>query len=86
VRIALAGDEVQEVLALEAERFEQRHLRAVDVTRARPPFAVRRSRLLRCLVVHRDLALGLHVVEDRHLVAADDGDAADLVWVEPRKV
>ena len=38
------------------------------------------------LVVHRELALGLHVVEDGHLFAADDGQLSDLVRIEPGDV
>ena len=38
------------------------------------------------LLVDRHLALGLHVVEDDHLLAADDGHLAHLVRVEPREV
>ena len=38
------------------------------------------------LLVDRHLALRLHVVEDHHLLAADDGHLAHLVGVEPREV
>src|SRR6266508_990500 len=85
-RVTLACDEVEEVLALEAKRLEERNLRAVDVPGPRAPFSEGRRRLLGCLGVHRHLALQLHVVEHGHLVAADDGDPADLVRVEPREV
>ena len=44
------------------------------------------SRERDALVVHRDLAVGVHVVEDGHLVAADDREAARLVRVEPGEV
>ena len=45
-----------------------------------------RRRLLGPLLVDRHLALGLHVVEHDHLLAADDGHLAHLVRVEPRQV
>src|SRR5947199_12434 len=45
--------------------------------------AVRARRLRGRLVVDRDLVLELHVVEDGHLLAADDGDLPHLVRVEP---
>ena len=38
------------------------------------------------LVVDRDLAVGLHVVEDDHLLRADDRQLAHLVRVEPAQV
>ena len=40
----------------------------------------------RPLVVDRDLAVGLHVVEHGHLGGADHGHLAHLVRVEPRQV
>ena len=62
--------EPHEVRALEPQRLGVRELGAEGVARARPPLAVRLGRLLRRLVVDRDLVLELHVVEDGHLVAA----------------
>src|SRR3954451_18852816 len=78
--------EPDEVLALELERLVVPHLRAEDVAGPRPPLAVRVRRLLRRLVVDRDLAVELHVVEDGHLVPPDHGEAPHLVRVEPRQV
>ena len=64
-------------------------LRDVDVAEAhRDVLAVglAGARALGALVVDGDLALGLHVVEDDHLLRADDGHLADLVRVEPAQV
>src|SRR6266508_3316692 len=84
--VALAAHEREEVLALELERLVVRDVRNVDRPRARHPLAVVRRRLPRPLLVHRHLALQLHVVEDDHLVLSDDRDPAHLVRVEPREV
>ena len=84
--VALARDEAQELLALELERLVGRDLRDRDVAGARLPLAVAVRALPRRLLVHRHLALELHVVEDDHLLAADDGHPAHLVRVEPRQV
>src|SRR5438034_1374147 len=64
--------EPHEVRAFEPQRLGVRELGAEGVARAGPPLAVRLGRLFRRLVVHGDLVLELHVVEDRHLVAAHD--------------
>src|SRR6478609_2388676 len=58
--------EREEVLELEPERLVVRDLRAVDVTRPRAPLAVALRGLPRRLLVHGDLPLELHVVEDDH--------------------
>src|SRR5437773_702665 len=58
------GDEIEEMLHLEAQRLVVRDLGAEDVAGARAPLAVGLGRLPRRLVVDRDLALELHVVED----------------------
>ena len=63
-------------MALEPQRLVVRDLGAEDVARARLPLAVGRGRLPRALLVDRHLALELHVVEDDHLLPADDGDLA----------
>jgi hypothetical protein len=63
------------MLTLEPQRLGRVHLRAVDVAGTGAP-----------VVVHGDLPLALHVVEDRHSVVAHHGDPADLVRVEPREV
>ena len=81
-----ALDEPEEVAALELQRLVVRDPRAVLRARARLPLAVALRRLPRGLLVDRDLVLELHVVEDDHLVAADDGHPAHLVRVEPRQV
>src|SRR6476646_4788495 len=78
--------EREEVLELEPERLVVRDLRAVDVTRPRAPLAVALRGLPRRLLVHGDLPLELHVVEDDHLLAPDDGHLPHLVGVEPRQV
>src|SRR5689334_22753352 len=78
--IVLAVDELEEVLALESQRLGGGDLRDVDVARGD------RARAVGALLVDRDLALRLHVVEDRHLLAADDGHLPHLVRVEPRQV
>ena len=48
------------------------------------PYVV--DRLPRRLLVDRDLAVELHVVEDGHLLRADDGHLSHLVRVEPGQV
>ena len=79
-------DEPHEVPALELQRLVVREFGAEDVARPRAPLAVRIGRLLGRLVVDRDLLVELHVVEDGHLVAADDREPPHLVRVEPREV
>ena len=79
-------DEPQEVLQLEAERLVVRDLGARDVARPRPPLPVGRGGLPRRLLVDGHLPLELHVVEDDHLLAPDDGHPPHLVRVEPREV
>src|SRR6266511_3751362 len=81
--VALAGHEPQEVLALEPKRLRGGDLRDEDVAAPGLPLAVALGPLPRRLVVDRHLALQLHVVEHRHPVAADDGQAPHLVRVEP---
>src|SRR6188472_1700120 len=78
--------EREEVLELEPERLVVRDLRAVDVTRPRAPLAVALRGLPRRLLVHGDLPLELHVVEDDHLLAPDDRHPPHLVRVEPREM
>src|SRR6201984_1066238 len=78
--------ELHEVPALELQRLGVRELGAERVTGAGAPLAVRVRRLLGCLVVDGDLVVELHVVEDGHLVAADDREPPHLVGVEPRQV
>src|SRR5882724_8270810 len=72
VRLALARDQPQEVLALTPQRLCRVDRRTVDVARAGSP-----------VVVDRDLPVPLHVVEHRHPLVADDGDSPDLVWIQP---
>src|SRR5579884_320579 len=84
--VAVALDELEEAGALEPQRLGGRDLRDVDVARPRLPLAVRLGALPGRLLVHRHLPLELHVVEDRHLLAAHDGELPHLVRVEPRQV
>src|SRR5581483_9604490 len=84
--VVLAAHELEEEGALEPERLGRGDLRDVDVAGARLPLAVRLGALPRRLLVHGHLPLELHVIEDRHLLASDDGDLAHLVRVEPREV
>ena len=84
--VALARDETQERSALEPERLVGGDLRDVDVACPRLPFAVGVDGLPRRLLVDRDLAVELHVVEHGHLLGADHGHLPHLVRVEPREV
>src|SRR4051812_3454739 len=84
--VALAGDQLQEVLAFQPQRLGGRDLRDEDVAAPRLPLAVGLGALPRRLVLDRHLALQLHVVEDGHPVAPDDGHPTHLVRVEPREV
>ena len=84
--VAALAHEPHEVRELEPQRLVGRDLRAEDVAGARLPLAEVLRRLLGPLLVDRHLALELHVVEDDHLVAADDGQLPHLVRVEPREV
>src|SRR3954449_550373 len=77
---------VSEVAALDPQRLFVRHTRAPDVTGARDVLAKRAVVLVEALVVDDQLLLELHVVEGRHLVRTDDGEAALLVRVEPGQV
>src|SRR5205823_8687090 len=86
VAVSVAGDQTQELLALQLQRLVRGDLRHVDVPRARLPLAVRVGPLPRRLLVDGHLALELHVVEDDHLLAPDDGDPPHLVRVEPGEV
>src|SRR5262245_41178828 len=72
-------DEREKMLDLEPQRLVVRDLRAEDVSRASAPLAVRFRRLPGRLLVDGHLALQLHVVEDRHLLPADDGHLPHLV-------
>ena len=85
-RVALAGDQREEVAALEPQRLVGRDLRAVDVAGPRLPLAVLLGRLPRALLEDRHLALQLHVVEDDHLLLPDDRDPPHLLRVEPGEV
>src|SRR4051794_13103662 len=75
-----------EVLALQPQRLIVRHARRPDVARARDVLAVGVGLLVEALVVHRDLALRVHVVERRHPLRADHRETPLLVRVEPRQV
>src|SRR3954452_921627 len=77
-RLAFA-DAFGEVAALDPQRLLVRHPPAPDVTGARDVLAVRAVGLVEALVVDDELLLELHVVEGRHLVAADDREAPLLV-------
>src|ERR1700716_2035870 len=81
--VAHAGDEV---LALGAQRLGVGDPRAPGVARPRDVLAVGAGALVEALVVHRHLALELHVVERGHPPGADDGEAPLLVWVQPGQV
>src|SRR5919201_449773 len=84
--VAVPVEEREEVAALEAQRLVRRHFRDPDVAASRLPLAVGLDLLPRRLLVHRHLPLELHVVEDGHFLAPDDGDPPHLVRVEPRQV
>ncbi len=60
--------------------------RAADVARAGDVLAVGARALRVALVVDGDLALDVHVVEGRHALGPNDGEAAFLVRVQPREV
>src|SRR5215211_1322705 len=70
--IAHAVDEVE---ALEPQRLVVGDARAPDVARARDVLAVVAVVLLEALVVHGQLALDGHVVERRHALRPDHGEA-----------
>ena len=87
--IAALLDRVDELLALEPQRLVVRDPRDRDVAEAHAhvlAVGVGARRARGALVVDRDLAVGLHVVEDDHLLRADDGQLAHLVRVEPAQV
>src|ERR671934_350564 len=85
-RLAPVGDPFEEVPALDAQRLLVRHPRRPDVARAHDVLAVRGEVLVEALVVDRDFALDLHVVEGGHLLRADHREAALLVRIEPGEV
>src|SRR3954449_5102610 len=85
-RRAALADAVDEVLALDPQRLAVGYARTPDVARTGDVLAVRARVLVEALVVHRDLALELHVVECRHPPRAHDGEPALLVRVQPREV
>ena len=84
--VALAADQVEERLAFEPQRLGRVHLRNVDVAGPGLPLAVCRGLPPRALLVHGHLALELHIVEDDHLLVADDRHLPHLVRVEPRQM
>src|SRR3954447_8181583 len=84
-RRAAFADARDEVLALDPQRLARRDARAPDVPRAGDVLAVGRRVLVEALVVDRDLALEVHVVEGGHPPRADDREAPFLVRVEPRE-
>src|SRR4051794_18573377 len=80
------ADALDEVLALELQRLAIGNPGAPDVARARDVLAVGGDVLVEALVVDRDLALEVHVVEGGHPAGADDREPALLVRIEPRQV
>ena len=87
--VAPLADGVDELLALEAQRLVVRDARDRDVAEAHAhvlAVGVGARRQRDALVVDRDLAVGLHVVEHDHLLRADDRQLARLVRVEPGQV
>src|SRR5581483_6179685 len=85
-RLGARPHALEEVLALDPQRLDVGDRRRADLARAGdvlPPVAYV---LIEALVVDRDLALERHVVEGRHALGADDGEAALLVGIEPRQV
>src|SRR5207248_9146034 len=78
--VVLSVDELEEELALETEWLSVRDLRNLDVPRDGNAGGGD------LLLVDRHLPLRLHVVEDHHLLAADDGHLPHLVRVEPGQV
>src|SRR4051794_40992903 len=70
--VAHAGDEV---LALQAQRLGVVDARGVDVAGAGDVLAVALGGRVKALVVDRELALDLHVVEGRHPLGAHDREA-----------
>ena len=88
-RLAVLADRIDELLALEAQRLVVRDARDGDVAEADADVLAVGVGALRprdALVVDRHLAVGLHVVEDHHLLRADDRQLARLVRVEPAQV
>src|ERR1043166_4807184 len=79
---------IDEVLAFDRQRLGCRHARDHDVAEAkRQGFAVGKIiRPLDAAVVNPYFLGRLHVVEDRHLAAADESELALLVRVEPAHV
>src|SRR4051794_9826916 len=80
------ADALQEVLALDAQGLAIGDPRAPDVARAGDVLAGALRGLVEALVIDGDLALEVHVVERRHPLGADDGEAALLVGIEPAQV
>src|SRR6185436_18730732 len=78
-RLPPLADALDEVLALDPQRLAVGDLRAPDVPRPRDVLAVGAGVLVEALVVDRDLALDVHVVEGRHPLRADDREAPLLV-------
>src|SRR3954454_5484184 len=85
-RRATVAHAAHEVLALQAQRLAVADRRAPDVAGAGDVLAVGARALVEALVVDGDLALDVHVVERRHPLGADHGEAALLVRVQPRQV
>ena len=61
-------------------------MRREDVAASRYVLAIGARVLVEALVIQRELALDDHVVEGRHALGANDGEAPLLVGVEPREV
>src|SRR4051794_4338400 len=85
-RRAALAHALDEVLAFDPQRLAVRDPGAPDVPGAGDVLAVGARALVEALVVDSDLALEVHVVEGRHPLGADDGEAALLVRVQPRQV
>src|SRR3954449_4407490 len=77
------GHALEEGRGDEPQRLGVRDPRAPDVARAGDVLAVAVALLVGALVVDRQLALLVHVVEGRHPPRADDGEAPLLVRVQP---
>ena len=82
---------INEMLTFLSQGFSKGNVRDCYITGAitalkLPKAAVRVNRCANAFVINLNFLIGFHVIENRHLLAADDSHASYLARVEPADV
>src|SRR5690349_19404931 len=82
---------IDEMLTFLSQRFSKANVRDCYITRAitalkLPIAAVRVNRCANTFIINLNFLLIFHVIENRHLLAADDSNTSYLARVEPADV